>query len=237
MLAWRSRARWRRPAVRGAALGGLRGLPLPALSVEGGIGLEWPSGACTGSWHELTADLFVSGTHPPTPWLAFVFLGMCLGRLRMRERRMAAWLVAGGLAALSGGYVLAALIEPLAADEWAWIASTDPLDRMAASTIVDGRRLGRGRGRAAAAGGLRVPDVGAIRALAGLGQLTFTLYLAHGLLAAAVLRWVWDDPGVGLVGALALAAGFWACALPFSLAYRRHHARGRRRWCLRRFGG
>ena len=237
VLAWRSRALLAAAAGVVAATAAFEAYLYQRIAVEGDLGLQWLFRPGTGSWHELVADLFVSGTHPLTPWLAFVFLGMCVGRLRLRDRRTAAWLVVGGLAALAGGYVLAALIEPLAASDWAWVASTDPLDRMPLHVVT-------AAGSAVAAVGLLLlaasafPTSAAIRALAGLGQLTFTLYLAHGLLAAAVLRWLWDDAAVGLLGALALAAGFWACALVFSLALpapATHAARPR--WCCGAFGG
>jgi len=236
VLTWRSRTLLLAAGVVLALAAASEAYLYDRIQLQGDPSLDWLFRPGSGSWHELVADLFVSGTHPLLPWLAFVFLGMVIGRLRLRERRTAVTLTAGGLLALTGSYVLAALVEPLLASEWAWLASTDPRDRTPLYVVC-------AAGSAVAAVGLFLlvaharPASAAIRALAGLGQLTFTLYLAHALLAAAVLRWVWDDPGVGLLGALALAAGFWACALAVSLVYRRHHARGPAEVVLRRFGG
>ena len=238
VLAWRSRTLLLAAGVAVVAALASEAYLYERIALDGDAGLEWLFRPGSGSWHELVADLFVSGTHPLTPWLAFVFLGMVLGRLRLRERRTAAvTLAVGGLTALFGSYVLAALVEPRAGRRVGVAGLHRPARPHAALRHRAPPARPWPRWACSCWSGAPDPASAAIRALAGLGQLTFTLYLAHGLLAAAVLRWLWDDAAVGLLGALALAAGFWACALAFSLVYRRHHARGPAEVVLRRFGG
>ena len=47
----------------------------------------------------LLAELTFTGYYPAVPWLAYVLVGLALGRLDLSSRRTAAWLAAGGLVA------------------------------------------------------------------------------------------------------------------------------------------
>lgn len=46
----------------------------------------------------LLAELLFTGYYPVVPWLAYVLLGLALGRADLRRRRVQAWLVGAGLA-------------------------------------------------------------------------------------------------------------------------------------------
>ena len=47
----------------------------------------------------LVSELLFTGYYPCVPWLAYVLLGMALGRADLRSRRLQAWLAGAGLAA------------------------------------------------------------------------------------------------------------------------------------------
>ena len=47
---------------------------------------------------EVLAQLLITGTYPVLPWTAYLFAGLALGRLDLRRRATALWLVAGGAA-------------------------------------------------------------------------------------------------------------------------------------------
>lgn len=44
----------------------------------------------------LVAELLLTGTYPVLPWTTYLFVGLALGRLDLRRRATALWLVAGG---------------------------------------------------------------------------------------------------------------------------------------------
>ena len=46
----------------------------------------------------LLSELLFTGYYPCVPWLAYILLGLALGRADLRSRRLHTWLVAAGLA-------------------------------------------------------------------------------------------------------------------------------------------
>lgn len=47
---------------------------------------------------DLFAELLLTGTYPVLPWTTYLFVGLALGRLDLRRRTTALWLVVGGAA-------------------------------------------------------------------------------------------------------------------------------------------
>lgn len=179
---------------------------------------------------ELLFDLFVRGTHPLLPWLAFVCLGMVLQR-HMPSRPDRRVLVAfAGVIAVLVGYGLEAVLPVDAA-----LRSTDPFSRSLPYVLTAG-------GTATVA----VVAIGAIaratsqarltRWLAVAGRSTLTLYVLHVFafhLLVDGLDIVHFESGLGT--ALTMAVGFWVVAVAAAVAWQRVAPIGPLEWLYRRF--
>jgi uncharacterized membrane protein len=107
-----------------------------------------PSFEQLGDPARLVSELLFTGYYPVVPWLAYVLLGMALGRADLSSRRVQAWLIGAGLAAALCATALsrwlttrAPVAEQLLADE-PGLSIEDLLDRisrgMFGQTPVDG---------------------------------------------------------------------------------------------------
>ena len=154
-----------------------------------------------------TLETFLRGTHPVLPWVAFLCLGIVLGR-RMPFHPMARYRMAiAGAALLAGGYVAhgALPVHQL-------LRSTGPFDRgvlyvvtAVGSTLLAVSLLGWLAERTATSR----PTL----ALADTGRTTLTLYVAHALVFNLFVDWLeWVKPG-GLGTALLFAFCFWCAAV------------------------
>lgn len=162
-------------------------------------------------------DVFVNGTHPLLPWLAFFCAGIVLGRLlRADWWRPAA--IGGGLTLFTVATLISASIPagPLATE----LASTDPYSR---GVLYVASALGT----ALVAFGVltwladRFTISVPIELLRNAGAMTLTLYVAHGLVFNLVVDWLgWVRP-TGLDTALAFAAGYWVVAIALAAWYHR----------------
>lgn len=148
----------------------------------------------------LLSELLLTGYYPVLAWTAYLCAGLAVGRLNLRDRRVALWLGVGGTAVAIGSLLLsrlllgrapAAALPPGAADAvvsgttppttaW-WLATAGPHS----STPLD---LVHTIGTAVALLGLLLllePLVGrALVPLAWMGSMTLTLYTLHVLAVA-----------------------------------------------------
>ncbi|GAA2900561.1 heparan-alpha-glucosaminide N-acetyltransferase domain-containing protein [Pseudonocardia halophobica] len=85
----------------------------------------------------LLSELALTGYYPALPWLAYLAVGIAVGRLRLTDTRVAVWLAAGGTAlAVAATLVSRWLMGPL--DGEAAIAAATPPDLLAtAPTVAD----------------------------------------------------------------------------------------------------
>lgn len=169
----------------------------------------------------LVIDVFVNGTHPLFPWLAFLCAGIVLGRLLDRPWwRPAA--VAAGFALFSLGTMLAAS----ATSERAIVLLSDhPFDRGVAYTMS-------ALGTALLAFGAitwvadRFAGTAVVDALRRAGQTSLTIYLAHGLLFDLIVNWLdLVEPG-GIATSLTFAWTTWLVITAAAVAYHRRYGRG-----------
>jgi uncharacterized membrane protein len=96
----------------------------------------------------LLSELLFTGYYPVVPWLAYVLLGLALGRSDLTSRRVQAWLVGAGLAAAVGATALSRWLttrEPVAEELLAGdqgLSIEDLIDRISrglfGQTPVDG---------------------------------------------------------------------------------------------------
>lgn len=169
---------------------------------------------------DLVLDLAVRGTHPLLPWLAFLCVGMLLGRrLPLSTAARGSWAFGGVLAVILGYGLEAALPVDRV------LRSTDPFDWALPYTLAAG-------GTAVVAVIVistvadRWPSGVAVRALAVAGRTTLTLYVGHALVFDLVVDWLgWVHPGTWSTGFL-LAVAYWLAAVMLANAWAARHEHG-----------
>lgn len=172
---------------------------------------------------------FLRGTHPLLPWLAFLCLGIALGRRLPFTAIARGQMVMGGAALVFVGYLAAAVlpVHPL-------LRSTDPFDR---GLLYLATAIGSTLVAISAIGWLaeRTRDATATQVLADTGRTTLTLYVGHVLVFDLLVDWLgWVKPaGVGT--ALALALGYWVLAVAVSVEIQRRFRHGPLEWVYRKF--
>lgn len=177
----------------------------------------------------LVFDVFVNGTHPLLPWLAFFCTGIVLGRALTREQ----WRpTAAGV-----GFVLygaATFVASAATGERARVLlSDDPFDR---SVVYTASALGTALVAFAAISWLadRYRESRPVDALRRAGQLSLTIYLGHILVFNLVVDELgWIEPA-GIGTALSFAAAYWVVATTAAIAYQRRVGRGPAEYVYRR---
>lgn len=184
----------------------------------------------------LVADLFVSGTHPLLPWLAFFFVGMALGHADLERPVVQRRMIGAGIALVAVGYGASTLATRLYDGVWQFTLRTTPLAPGPLYVLVTAGSSVAGIG-AVLAVVRRWPHAWLTARLALAGRMTLTLYLAHGLLAAAVVRWWYPQPQVGLLPSVALAVGFWAVAVTAGAVVVGRLGMGPAERVVRRLGG
>jgi uncharacterized membrane protein YeiB len=178
--------------------------------------------------------VFVNGTHPLLPWLAFFCAGIVLGRLLVTDWWPPA--TAGlGFVLLAG----AALASASASTPYELVLlSTHPGDRglvYVASAL--GTALVVFTVVSTIADRLTTRHPAAIDPLRRAGQMSLTIYVAHILVFNLLVDWLgWVEPG-GVGTALGFAAVFWAAAIAAAVAWHRTWGRGPLERLYRAVGG
>lgn len=172
----------------------------------------------------LVIDVFVNGTHPLFPWLAFLCAGIVVGRLLDRSwwRPVAAaagsvLFVAGTLAASAAGGATSETVRVVLSD--------DPFDRGIAYTAS---ALGTALLAFAAITWVadRFADTPVVDALRRAGQTSLTIYVSHALVFNLLVDWL-DvvEPG-GLGTSLGFAWSYWLIVTAAAVASHRQYGRG-----------
>jgi uncharacterized protein len=181
----------------------------------------------------LLFDVFINGTHPLLPWLAFFCTGIVLGRLLQTDWWRSAALMAGFLLVGLGSVISGAVGR---SERAVMLGSTHPFDR---GLLYTASALGTALIAFAAISWLadRFVDTVPIEVLRHAGAMTLTLYIAHGLVFNLVVDWLgWIDPG-GLARALAFAAVYWAIAIAAAWWWHARRGIGPAEWLYRQLGG
>ncbi len=194
----------------------------------------WYSLGTYRSPRRLLFDTFVNGTHPLLPWLAFLCVGMILGRhlpLNAASRRM---LAAFGVVLVAGTYLANHLFAdtPLRTQ----LLATDSLSRSLNYTVC---AIGSSITAFCVIGWIAeaTRDNWLTRWLAAAGRTTLTLYILHALVFNAVVnRLHWIRPA-GLDVALAFGLAYWVVAITAAALWQRRFGIGPAEWVYRRFGG
>lgn len=178
---------------------------------------------------DLVLDTFVRGTHPLLPWLAFLCLGMVLGRSLPFDRARRLRLCAIGIALVIAGYALHGLLpwHPL-------LRSTNPFDRGLLYTVT---AVGTSLVAVSLVGwaAQRTSHTVTTHVLAVTGRTTLTIYVLHALVFDLLVdRLHWIHPG-GLATALVFASAFWMFAIVVANAWNLWKPVGPLEWVYRQF--
>ena len=228
MFTWRSR--WLIVVGTAAALAGSSVRLWQDAQARDGISTTWLSEPDEGSLRDHVFGVFVNGTHPLLPWLAFMCAGMVLGRLvRTTWWRSAA--LGAGLALVGVGWV----VSSHAASAFDDVAiSINPLDR---GVVYTASALGSALVAYACIDWLATRYPVATDPLRRAGQMTLSLYIAHVLVFNLVVDWLgWIEPA-GVEVALAFALGFWIVGIAAAVAWQRRFAVGPAERIYRTIGG
>lgn len=192
---------------------------------------------------ELVLDVFVHGTHPLFPWLAFFCCGMVIGRLVPHLRTWRRPLLLTGTAMVALGYAAATALRIATEDatgdlgaHLAALARTDPFSRQPLYVVTTvGSSVVAVLGIAWLAD--RFAGSATVDLLRRAGQLTLSLYTLHVLVFRGMVDTLgWVRP-TGLDTALTFAVAFWAFAIALGAWWHRYVGMGPLERCYRRFGG
>jgi uncharacterized protein len=169
----------------------------------------------------LVIDVFVNGTHPLLPWLAFFCSGIVLGRILVRE-----WwkpvAIATGFVLFSG----ATLINSTATTPRALVVlSDDPFERGFAYTMS---ALGTALLAFTAVSWLaeRYRETTVIDWLRRAGQMSLSIYIAHALVFCLLVDWLDVVSPGGLGTSLLFALSYWLISTAAAVAYHQRFGRG-----------
>ncbi|MEQ8440057.1 MAG: DUF418 domain-containing protein [Ilumatobacter fluminis] len=189
-----------------------------------GQSTSWLTDPPSSSPRGLVFDVFVNGTHPLLPWLAFFCAGIVLGRLlHTTWWRPAA--AGAGLAMFS----IAAIVGPAAATSTdvrvRTLLSDDPFER---GLVYVASTLGTALVAFAAISWLAdtFEDTTVVDVLRRAGQLSLTIYLAHALVFNLLVDWLDLVQPNGVGTALTFAFIVWLASIAGAVAYQQRYGRG-----------
>ncbi len=181
----------------------------------------------------MVRHLLFNGFHPVIPWLAFLIIGLIVGRLDMRHRATRNRVLAAGAAATvvaeSGSKVLIRILSrgsaELEIDEIAAVFGTSVIPPMPLYMVA-------GAGTAcvviavAVGVGERFPNAVWLRPLVFTGQLALTLYVAHVVLGMGAIDSFGRLEGSTLPFVVTSTSVFCALGVAFAHLWRQRFPRG-----------
>ncbi len=200
---------------------------------EDGESTAWLTSPGDDSVRGYAFDLFVNGTHPLLPWLAYFCAGIVLGRVFGRSTtQLNALVVGAGLTLFAG----ATLVSEFATTPFRRVVlSTDPFSR---SLVYVASAFGTALVAFATLSWIaeRFADRDWLDPLRRAGQMSLTIYVAHILVFNLLVDWLEViEPG-GLGTSLGFAAAFWVVAIAAAALWHRHLGRGPLERVYRAFG-
>jgi len=167
----------------------------------------------------LAFDVFVNGTHPLLPWLAFFCVGIVIGR-HLDAVQLTSTLIGAGLVLFAS----ATIVSTFASSPFQeFVLSTDPQSRSLPYTVS---ALGTAMIAFGALSWVAERFPTTTDPLRRAGQLSLTIYLAHILVFNLLVDWLeWIEPG-GVDTSLAFAGAFWVVAIGAATWWHRRFGRG-----------
>ncbi|MDQ3738749.1 MAG: DUF418 domain-containing protein [Actinomycetota bacterium] len=174
----------------------------------------------------LLLDVFVNGTHPLLPWLAFFAAGIVLGRMLGATWWRPAALGFGATLWVAATIVSDAVTAPDPGSSVAMLlASDDPFDR---GLVYAASALGTALLAFAVISWVADRYAGrpAVEVLRIAGEMSLTLYVLHGLVFNLLVDWWGVVRPTGLDTALTFAVGYWIVGLCAAWLWSRRFDRG-----------
>lgn len=204
--------------------------------VAQGVAPRWIHAGARDSPRQLLLDLFVNGTHPLLPWMAFFCAGMLLGRVLRAE-----WWKPLVLGASLSVFGLTTLLSDGLRDGSAFrrsVFTLDPVQSPGRSLLYTFNALSVALFAFVVICSVATRWAGnaLVRALAHAGQMSLTIYVAHIVVFNYLVRWQgWVQPG-GLTTAIVFTAVFWAVAIVAGAVWHRRFGIGPLEWLYRKLG-
>ena len=169
-------------------------------------------------------DVFVNGTHPLLPWLAFFCVGIVLGRL-LRTSWWQAAAIGTGFVLFTTSKVVDVVALDSSSERVRILFNDDPFER---GLIYSIGTLGSALIAFTAICWLadRFESTAAIDVLRRAGQLSLTIYLAHALVFNLLVDWLDLIEPRGVATALWFATVVWIGLIASAVAYQHRFGRG-----------
>ncbi len=169
----------------------------------------------------LLIDVFVNGTHPLLPWLAFFCAGIVLGRLFGRE-----WWQAAAIGTGFALFSIATLVNSTATTERQLIVlSSNPFQRGIVYTMSTlGTALLAFTVISWSAERYRQSQV--VDWLRRAGQMSLSIYIAHALVFCLLVDWLDIVTPGGIATSLAFAISYWLISTIAAVAYHQRFGQG-----------
>jgi uncharacterized membrane protein YeiB len=235
---------WSSRALLGLALGLVAMFPVLLFVLDYERGWDWETLSYAGFWTApgMLRHLFFNGFHPVVPWLAFLLVGVVLGRLELgraalrRQLLLGAALVAAAAELASRG--LLRVLDGVGGAEgdelWSALLGTAPMPPSPLYIVAAGATA-----VAVILVCVELGETGArgLQPLVVTGQLALTLYVAHVVLGMGLLESAGRLEHQSLAFALASAVLFYAASVGFAVLWRRRFDRGPLEWVMRKLTG
>ena len=195
---------------------------------------HWKTLTYDGLWTPLgmVRNLFFNGFHPVVPWLAFLLLGMLIGRQDMNDRavrrRVFMWGAGVALAAEGVSWLLIRTLSPesgLAGQDVVALLGTAPMPPMPLYMLA-GAGTASAVIAASVAVGEQYENAAWLRPLVATGQLALTIYVGHVVTGMGALESIGRLEHQPLPFALQAAAVFCAAGVVFAHLWRSRFKRG-----------
>ncbi len=228
VFTWRSR--WLLLLGAGAAIGGSAIRVWRFTRARDGFSTTWLTEPDEGSWRDHVFGLFVNGTHPLLPWLAFLCAGIALGRVLHTSWWRPVALVAG-ITLVTTSW----LASSNSTTAFQFVAlSVNPIDR---GVVYTASALGSALVAYGMIDWLAVHHPVATDPLRRAGRMTLSLYIAHVLVFNLVVDWLgWIEPA-GIASSLLFALGFWTAGIIAADAWQHRYGLGPAERLYRFLGG
>jgi len=211
------------------------------------LGWDWGTLSYEGMWtlHGMLRHLFFNGFHPVVPWLAFLLIGMVVGRLDLTvaavRNRVLRWSILGVLVGEGGSWALSRVVHgaglmPQEEGDLLAILGTGPMPP-APFYMLAGSATAVTVIVICVAIGARYRDAGWMTPLVATGQLALTLYVAHVVLGMGVLEVAGALENQTLSFSLASAVVFCFASVLSAAAWRSRFRRGPLEWVMRMASG
>jgi uncharacterized protein len=198
-------------------------------------GWDWATLSYAGLWTPagMLRNLFFNGFHPVIPWLAFLLIGMTVGRLNVGcsivRKRLMLWGAGVAFSAEAVSWILIRVLaeggDPARQTAIAAIFGTGPMPPMPLYVLA-GAGVACAVIGAAIELGERHKDAAWLTPIRSTGQLALTLYVAHVVIGMGTLEAFGRLEHQSLRFALVSAVIFYGLGMLFATAWRIRFKRG-----------